>query len=98
VVHGAALDCLRRERRRRSREIRRTRADAHDNALGDRIEWLRARLRELSDEDRGLLASRFARDRSLEQLGAEMGATGDAAHGRVRRILARLRKAAEEQT
>ncbi|HZW10119.1 MAG TPA: sigma-70 family RNA polymerase sigma factor [Phycisphaerales bacterium] len=98
VVHRAALDQLRRERRRRSRERgREAPGAAPDGALAERIDWLRARLRELSAEERGLLASRFARERSLEQLGAELGTTGDAAHGRLRRALARLRSAAEER-
>jgi RNA polymerase sigma factor (sigma-70 family) len=98
VVHRAALDQLRRERRRAARE--RGRGAAPPGADGDvleRIDWLRERVRSLSAEDRSVLASRFARDRSLEQIGMELGTTGDAAHGKVRRVLARLRKAAEEQ-
>lgn len=96
VVHRAALDRLRSERRRRLREAAGDRARAAAPESSERIDWLRTRLEELSAEDRALLVSRFGRERSLEQIGSDLGATGDAAHGKVRRALGRLRKAAEE--
>jgi RNA polymerase sigma factor (sigma-70 family) len=86
VVHRAALDRLRAERRRVARE-RHGHHGGSASETDERIEWLRGRLRELSAADRGLLAARFARGRTLEQAGEEVGLTGDAAHGRVRRIL-----------
>lgn len=97
VVHRAALEALRAERRRLAREHR---ARSHTipttdpaDDLDDRIAWLRGQLRELSVQDRSLLAARFVRGRTLAQAGEEAGLTGDAVHGRVRRILRRLRLA-----
>ncbi|VAX37779.1 hypothetical protein MNBD_PLANCTO03-2136 [hydrothermal vent metagenome] len=97
VVHRAALDALRSERRRLVREHRAHPHTAHTarttTDLDDRIAWLRERLGELSVQDRSLLAARFVRGRTLAQAGEEAGLTGDAVHGRVRRILHRLRLA-----
>ena len=110
VVHRAALDALDSERRRRDRERRARRETPLSTAthpqtereLDERIDWLRARLQELSAEDRGLLRARFVRGRTLAQTGEEAGLTGDATHGRLRRILRRLREASasppEEET
>lgn len=103
VVHRAALDCLRAERRRIARERQGQPSESSSNTgREEQIDWLRGRLRELSTRDRGLLAARFARGRTLEQAGDEAGLSGDAAHGRVRRILNGLRRAgaggAEENT
>jgi len=102
VVHTTALDALRAERRRLSREQRRAaREDADAEPadppdLADRIEWLAARLEELDAEDRALLHARFAREHTLEQTARAARLTGPAAHGRIRRILARLRDSARE--
>jgi len=101
VIKSAALDHLRRESRRTRRDERRSRreggaaADASAAAeLGEQIQWLRARLDELNEEERALLGLRFGGDRTLDETGAATGLTGDAAHGRLRRILRRLRDAA----
>lgn len=90
VVHRAALDRLKHERRRLARE--RSRQPAEPTAeLDERLAWLRERLRELPAADRSLLAARFARGRSLAQIGAETDTTPGAAHGRIRRVLQSLR-------
>lgn len=94
VVHTAALDRLRAERRRLARE-----RDAHAQPgplapLDDRIAWIRAELAKLPPEERSLLAMRFGRDKTLETTAAAHTLTPGAAHGRIRRILARLRDAA----
>lgn len=93
VVHRAALDRLRAERRRCARE-RAARppnqvAPARDT-LDTEIAWLRARLRELPPDDRRMLGARFAHGHTLAQVGAALGLSGDAAHGRIRRVLNRL--------
>lgn len=96
VVHRTALDHLRRERRRIARERGARPPESTLPVLDERIAWLRSRIDELPAEDRGLLAARFAHGLTLDQIGTDAGTTGDAAHGRLRRTLARLRKAAED--
>jgi RNA polymerase sigma factor (sigma-70 family) len=99
VIHTAALDLLRRETRRARRERRRVvpLTDAAAVAVdADQVAWLRERLRELPPEDGQLLAARFVADRSLDEAGAAAGMSGDAAHGRIRRALNRLRSWAKE--
>jgi len=103
VVHRAALDRLRAERRRAAREratAPQSRTTAHapthapdatpSDSLDDEIAWLRARLRELPPDESRLLGARFAHGHTLAQVGAALGITGDAAHGRIRRVLKRL--------
>jgi len=102
VIHTAALDLLRRESRRSRRE--RSRSPAHTPSpdptslaeLAEQIAWLRARLAELPTEDGSLLRARFVQGHSLEQAGLHSGLTGDAAHGRVRRALRRLKDLGKE--
>lgn len=102
VVHTAALDLLRRESRRVVREKRAagvegaTPAGSERAEVEERIVWVRARLAELPEEEAGLLGQRIAQGVSLDRAGASEGLTGDAAHGRVRRALARLRAMAKE--
>ena len=45
------------------------------------------------DDDRRLLALRFEGGRTLDEVGEELGIGGNAAHGRIRRLLGRLRSA-----
>lgn len=100
VVHRAALDRLRAERRRAARE--RTAQDAARTApertppesLDDEIAWLRERLRQLPPDEGWLLGARFVRGRTLAQVGDALGLTGDAAHGRIRRVLRRVARLA----
>lgn len=101
VIKSAALDHLRREERRVRREERRARragmpvGDAAASAeLAERVRWVRERLGELSEEERVLLGLRFGAERTLEEAGAAAGISGDAAHGKIRRALKRLREAA----
>jgi len=58
--------------------------------------WLAARLAELPAGDQALLAARFGDGPSVAAVGAAFGFTADGAHGRLRRILNRLRRRAEE--
>lgn len=101
VVHTTALDLLRREARRAARERRGTvpassRDAAADTALGEQIAWVRSRLVELPPHDADLIGLRFSRGASLRAAGDAAGVTGDSAHGRIRRTLARLRTLAKE--
>jgi RNA polymerase sigma factor (sigma-70 family) len=100
VVRTAALDILRREVRRRARERRRAAPDQTvrpaDRSAAEELAWVRDRIAELEGADGDLFRSRFALDRSLDQAGRSAGLSGDAAHGRLRRLVARLRSAASE--
>ena len=103
AVHRAALDRLRAEKRRAARE-RSSAGQVHPTpgrppeALDEDIAWLRAQLRELPPDDGWMLGARFGQNRTLAQVGASLGLTGDAAHGRIRRALQRVaRKAPTDQ-
>jgi RNA polymerase sigma factor (sigma-70 family) len=97
IVHTSALDMLRREARRAEHHNRvpnatQAREDDHD----EQIEWVRAQLAALPPEERRLMWLRFELGRTLASAGAAAGMTGDAAHGRIRRVLARLHLRAKE--
>ncbi len=97
-----AADRLRAERRRSHREQQVAQPEI-DEAAGpvealidhESARWLRARLDELPLSDRALLEARFFEDRTLRETGAALGMTTHAADGRLRRIVRRLRGAAE---
>ena len=104
VVHTAALDRLRADRRRVARE-----RNAHPPSesdprpdtlplLDEHIAWLREQISELPPEERSLLRFRFAQSSTLEEAGAAHGLTADAAHGRLRRTIDRLKHAARGRT
>lgn len=104
VTHTAALDRLRAEARRARREAvagAGARGAPHapggsaDAALAEEIAQLRAQIERLGPEERGLLLLRFGRGASFRVAGGSAGA--GAAHGRIRRILGRLRTAMENQ-
>lgn len=101
LVHGSAIDLLRKERRRARREHARP-APAHpvdspaDLAeLDEHITALRAELRGLSDADGALLRHRFGLGLTLKQVGRASGLSGQAAHGRIRRAVTRLAQTRE---
>ncbi len=101
IVHTAALDRLRQERRRSARESGRSAEIPSHGApttdeLGERIAWVQAQLGLMETHDRMLLVARVSEGRTLDDAGRLAGMTGDAAHGRVRRVLKRLRAAAKE--
>jgi RNA polymerase sigma-70 factor (ECF subfamily) len=102
VVQTTAIDRLRMEARRVRREERSGRAPrggvAADPAAAlageEEAAWLRRELEKLPAAERLLLHERFERGKSLDEAGRAAGLTGNAASGRIRRILSRLRKAA----
>ena len=104
AVLRAISDRLRAERRRAARE-RAVAAEAVVDpdaepwlqlAMGERQQWLSARVRELPAQDQALLWARFHDGDSVAAVGARLGLGDDAAHGRLRRVLERLRRAAAE--
>lgn len=101
VVHHAALDRLRQERRRRARDLHASRsadsrAGAESADLDTRIDAVRCALAQLSDDDRALLTLRFGGGHTLRSAAHTLGLTTAAAHGRIRRALARLRRRMED--
>jgi DNA-directed RNA polymerase specialized sigma24 family protein len=100
VIRSAALDLLRRESRRAAREKHAAPAAAAAASAPGEIEektaWVLERLRELPADDAALVALRLGREASLDQSGAAESISGDAAHGRIRRALTRLRTMAKE--
>jgi len=102
IIKTTALDRMRRESRRLARERRRPTdhappppTDPDDAAdLAERIAWLRARLEDLTEEERSLLGLRFGHGSTLDEAGAATGITGHAAHGRLRRAIDKLRLSA----
>jgi RNA polymerase sigma factor (sigma-70 family) len=103
TVRRSAIDRLRSEARRHRREL-----DSREGAPGLPTEpwhelagheqrvWLQACLDELPVGDQALLAARFGGAMSVTDAGAELGLSADAAHGRLRRVLERLRRRAAE--
>lgn len=96
---------------RRREELRRQRRDAEvvamqpvvdpvepwsELAADERSQWLQACLAELPDCERALLVARFGDGESVAAAGAGFGIGADAAHGRLRRVLQRLRQRAAE--
>ncbi|MFO0278824.1 MAG: RNA polymerase sigma factor [Planctomycetota bacterium] len=104
AVLRAISDRLRAERRRAARERVVAAEAAVDRdmepwlrlAMGERQQWLSARVRELPVQDQALLWARFGDGDSVAVAGARLGLGDDAAHGRLRRVLERLRRAAAE--
>lgn len=98
-VLSAAVDRLRSEARRSAREVGRgaVAGAVEDGAAGaEELRWLRDRIAELGPEDRDLLRLRFEVDRTLAEIAGARGGTWGSVHGRVRRTLERLRRAAAE--
>lgn len=100
VVHTAALDLLRREARRVARERGRVMDAAAGSApalsAAEQAARVRRLLAALPPEDGWLVWLRFGEGRTLRDAGLVAGVGEQAAHGRIRRALARLRVAAKE--
>jgi len=103
VARSAAYDHLRRERRRRRRERALEPADGDSAASGlaveiaERADWLRTELSGLDRATSDLLHLRYCAGMTLERIGYRVGLTPGAVDGRLRRTLASLRSAANEQ-
>ncbi|MCA8952309.1 MAG: sigma-70 family RNA polymerase sigma factor [Planctomycetes bacterium] len=104
VLH-AVTDRLRTEARRQRREqlaagARAAAAEVAEPWLAldsdEQRRWLAAQLRDLPAADRELLAARFSPVLTVTAAGALLGLGPDAAHGRLRRALERLRQLAQE--
>ena len=99
VVHSCAYDRLRGEARRRRREKRAAAArEATAGDLGPRMRWLEEQLRSLEGRHFQLLVLRHRLGWTLEQIGAATGLKPGAVDGRLRRLVAKLRKRAREES
>ena len=91
VAYTTSIDHLRQHKRRIQRESHaspRNESDIADESLAE----LEHALTQLPPIDRELVLLRFARGFTLKQVGESLNTTPDAAHGRIRRIVASLRR------
>jgi RNA polymerase sigma factor (sigma-70 family) len=87
------------ESRRRARETRRTpTADRPGSAVAhaETLPWLTSELAGIDAETRDLLTQRFVLGRTLSQMGRLFGLAPGAVDGRIRRVLAQIRRRAPE--
>jgi RNA polymerase sigma factor (sigma-70 family) len=94
---SAAVDMVRREQR----AVKRARAAATPGPTGEKacvddLAWLSRSLGGLPEADQLLLMQRIGHGSTLREAGASVGIGEQAAHGRVRRALDRLRELARE--
>jgi RNA polymerase sigma factor (sigma-70 family) len=106
---SCAVDLMRRETRRRRREsavavseesgrdCRTTQGLGRDGrATQEELAWVVAEIRKLPLVEQGLLMQRVANGSSLKEAGLSVGIGEQAAHGRVRRAMEKLRRLARE--
>jgi RNA polymerase sigma factor (sigma-70 family) len=106
---SCAVDLMRRETRRKRREsaiavreesgrdCRTTQEPGGDHrATQEELAWVVAELRKLPLVEQGLLMQRVANGSSLKEAGLAVGIGEQAAHGRVRRAMEKLRRMARE--
>lgn len=102
VVRTAAIDLLRKESRRSARELHARGTGPEPPTLAaaaigaEQTAWAADAVASLPEADRVLLTERVIRNGTLRDAGAVAGMSGDAAHGRIRRALTRLRALAKE--
>lgn len=102
TVLRLAVDRLRAEARRSARQqvvaARRPEAQADDPHRPDteQLAWLEHRLAELPAADAELLRARFVHGHTAAAAGAPLALSADAAAGRIRRLVLRLKQAAKE--
>lgn len=94
VVRSAAIDLLRKEKRRAAHETRTAFSDVaydHDSQRLEELEQMHARLARLQPEQRRLLVDRIVGGVSFVDLGKRLGVVPSAVHARINRLLVRLR-------
>lgn len=94
VTRRTAIDLLRRESRRQNREraaVELSVMDAQPSPWSQVEPLLDEAVEALSEADRHAILLRFFENKSLREIGAELGASEDAAQKRVSRALERLR-------
>lgn len=100
VVLRCALDLLRADRRRRTREqghaAGRGEVERDADRDDERLAWLADRIAELDHDRSRLLALRYRLGATLEQIGRLVGLRPGAVDGRISRSLAQMRASARE--
>ena len=99
VVQTCAYDRLRKEARRRRWEVAGADVrcvDGKDEKLGEKLEWLRGELATLDDPHVQMLVMRYRLGWTLQRIGAALGLKPGAVHGRLGRLIASLRRRAQE--
>ncbi len=104
AIVSAVVDRLRAEQRRRRRELRvssersegRTDGPLELLVIAERQQWVQEQLARLPALDRELVLARFGDSAAVAAAARSFGLGADAAHGRLRRCLQRLRQAARE--
>lgn len=100
IVHAAALDRLRSDSRRAARDRASDAVGspptnpAHAAQTGELVRRLEHLITELDAHEHALLRARTMSGAGLAQIGAAVGLTVGAVHGRLRRITSRLARAA----
>jgi RNA polymerase sigma factor (sigma-70 family) len=96
VTRRTAIDFIRQETRRKAREQAYTGMNVIDVASDENwrevLPHLDAAMEELESADRAAVLLRFFENKSLREVGAELGVSDDAARKRIERAVERLRK------
>jgi DNA-directed RNA polymerase specialized sigma24 family protein len=91
------VDLVRREQRARRRELHSgPKNKVASRVDGEEIAWVEASLARLPENDQVLLMQRIGHGLTLREAAASVGIGEQAAHGRVRRALGKLRELARE--
>jgi RNA polymerase sigma factor (sigma-70 family) len=98
AVVSCAVDLVRKETRRARRERLAARSEGIGVAEGDAedLSWVRRELRRLPLVEQGLIMQRVANGSTLKEAGLSVGIGEQAAHGRLRRAMEKLRRMARE--
>ncbi|CAG1008323.1 hypothetical protein PHYC_03550 [Phycisphaerales bacterium] len=92
---SVCIDLIRKDTRRARRESGPRPATPTSARRTEDLAWLARAVSQLPTADYEVLIARIAHELSLRESGLATGLSEDAAHGRIRRTLARLREAAE---
>ncbi len=101
IAKHVALDYLKRDRRRRMRELasmngRSQVTEERIEALNEKAAWLRRELSGLDRVSAGVIEMRYYADLTLKAIGERLGLSSGAVHSRLRRSIKTLRERMKE--